>query len=36
MTDTFHESLAGAKEQARFEFEIEDGDWEEASGASQL
>jgi hypothetical protein len=29
MTDTWHESLARAKGQARFEFEIEEEDWEE-------
>jgi hypothetical protein len=27
MTDTWHESLAAAKGQAKFEYEIEDGDW---------
>jgi hypothetical protein len=32
LTDTWHESLARAKDQAHFEFEIEEGDWEEVSG----
>lgn len=28
ITDTWHASLQEAKEQARFEYEIEEGDWE--------
>lgn len=29
LTDGWHESLAHAKRQANFEFEIEDADWQE-------
>jgi len=31
LTDTWHQSLEDAKEQARFEFEIEDADWQEVT-----
>ena len=31
ITDTWHESLADAKEQAKFEYEIEEDDWEPVS-----
>jgi hypothetical protein len=31
VTDTWHESLAKAKKQAHFEFEIEEEDWEEVN-----
>jgi len=31
LTDTWHESLDGAKHQARLEFAIEEADWEEVT-----
>ena len=31
LTDTWHESVARAKDQAHFEFEIEESDWEEVT-----
>jgi hypothetical protein len=36
LTDTWHPTLEEAKDQARFEFEIEDRDWVEMSDAKDL
>ncbi len=35
ITDTWHASLEEAKEQARFEYEIEEGDWEAGEAPKQ-
>ena len=36
LTDSWHSSLGDAKEQARFEFEIADLDWEDGAGKDDI